>query len=142
VTVTQFTFPDPIVLVRELLTETAEVTALVSTRILARTGETLPTRPYVRMDLIGGSPVDDRYLDVARIQFHVFGNAETDVATMTACRTVRAALVSATAGTNWVGDTGTITKIVIESGPALFHDLSHVPPLVDATFAAAIYLRP
>ncbi|MBK7334280.1 MAG: DUF3168 domain-containing protein [Betaproteobacteria bacterium] len=140
--VADFTIPDPVTLVRELLTETSEVTALVSTRILARTGPALPSRPFVRLDLAGGSPVDDRYLDVARIQVHVFGDDETDVATLTACRTVRAALIAATAGGVWVGDTGIITKVEIESGPALFHDPTHNPPLVDATFSAAVYIRP
>jgi hypothetical protein len=139
VTVADYIFPDPISLTRELLVGTAEVTALVSTRILSRTGETLPTRPFVRLDLAGGSPVEDRFLDAARIQVHVFGDAETDVATMTACRTIRAALTNARA---WVGTTGLISGVRVESSPALFHDMTHNPPLVDATFAVAVYLRP
>lgn len=137
--VTDYVFPDPIVAVRERLLEETAVTNLVSTRILSRTGDPLPSRPFVRLDLAGGAPVDDRFLDGARIQVHVFDDHESAPAAVTVAQTVRAVLIATRA---WEGATGLITGTVIESGPAIFYDSTHAPPLVDVTFSVLVYLRP
>ena len=137
-TVADLTQPDPIRLVREYLTETAEVTALVSSRVYSRTSDPLPTLPLIRLDLAGGSmPVKQR-LAAWRIQVHVFGEAETEPATLAAANTVLAALVAAR---NFVGDTGVITGVDVESLPILLHDDTRTPALVDVTFSVAVYIH-
>jgi hypothetical protein len=137
-TIADVTMPDPVILAKELLQAASAVTALVSTRILSRTGDPLPARPYVRLDLAGGIPVDDRALDAARIQVHVFGANETEPATLTVARTVRAAFVHSR---NYVGTVGVVVGCDTTS-PQLLPDLTHSPPLVDATFTVTLYTHP
>lgn len=138
-TVAELVMPDPLTLVRAYLITVADVTALVSNRITDRTGDTLPTRPFVRMDLVGGRPANDIRLDRSRIQVHVFGAHETEPATLAAAQTVRAALVAAR---GWVHTDGVITGVSIEVGPSVFPDTTHTPHLVDATFVASVFTRP
>lgn len=140
-TIDSLTMPDPLVLVRTRLLEVPEVVDEVVARIMSRTGDPLPTRPFVRLDLAGGRPVVDERLDRARIQVHVFGDSETEPATLATAQVVRAALVNTRA---WVhSSTGAvITGCRIESGPAVLYDDTHAPALVDVTFAVSVYTHP
>lgn len=135
-TIADLTQPDPVTLTKEYLEDQAEVTALVSTRILSRTGDPLPTRPFVRLDLAGGTMPEKRRLARWRIQVHVIGDAESEVACLAAARTLMAALTDAS---NYIGTAGVITGCDIESLPVMTHDDSASPALVDVTFAAAVY---
>lgn len=139
--VEKLTMPDPLLVVRAYLLEVDEVADAVGTRILGRTGSTLPTRPFVRLDLLGGRPPAQERLDAARIQVHVFGESETEPACVAAAQTVRAALVAAW---SWVhDDTGAVLAgCDISSAPMLLDDPTHSPPLVHVTFTATAYLHP
>src|SRR5688572_32941007 len=130
--------PDPVLLAKELLEDVSAVTALVATRILSRTGDPLPTRPFVRLDLVGGLTIDDRVLDAPRLQVHVFGAYESEVYTLDAARTVRAAFVHSR---NYVGSSGVVVGCDTTT-PQLLHDPTHSPPLVDATFTVTLYCHP
>lgn len=136
------TMPDPIELVVSWLTTgeyASEVSAVVGTRILSRTGDPLPSRPFVRLDLAGGRPIVDERFDSPRIQVHVFGDPESEPATLAAAQTIRAALVAARAETL---EPGVLGRCWVESGPAVIYDDTHEPPLVDVTFAVRLTVRP
>ncbi|MEK9644199.1 MAG: hypothetical protein VW547_01505 [Alphaproteobacteria bacterium] len=136
--VAEYTFPDPVPLLRERLLEVTSLTALVSTRILSRTGDPLPSRPFVRLDLIGGSFEDPRYMRSHRFQIHVFHDHESAPAAVTAAQ---AAIAGLTATRAWEGATGLIVGTTLESDISIFYDTTHVPPLVDVTFSVQVSVR-
>ena len=132
--------PHALEIAREYLVTVSDATDLVGTRIMARTGDPLPARPYVRMDLAGGSRRNIRLWRV-RIQFHVFGDTEQDKACMTAALTLAAALEHLQQNP-FEGTDGIIHGSEIELLPILTWDESRTPATPDATFASALYVTP
>lgn len=81
--------PDAELLVVQALRATAEVAALVGTRVYTALPPD-PTYPVVRVTRIGGIPAIRQHLDVARIQVDAWGTTKKQA--FTVATTVQAAL--------------------------------------------------
>lgn len=125
--------PDAELLVVNRLRATAEVTALVGTRVYTQIPAT-PTYPLIRVTRIGGVPAIRQHLDVARIQIDAWGATQYQARTVAA--TAQAAIHAAT-GTH---ATGVVSNVEDDLGLTWSPDPDTDQPRY--VFAVAISIHP
>jgi Protein of unknown function (DUF3168) len=137
--------PDVVVLLRKLLLDTPEVTAIVKQRVGTASPQDTST-PWIRLSRIGGplSSSAPMRLERALIQVDCFapatgGRTHGDLGAMTLARTVRACLQS---GAGYADDYGLIAHVEEPLGPTNQPDTSRTPPTPRVHFTVAVTTRP